>query len=153
MSDRDLMHLEPSVRARFLAGVALYDRTKTRPFTIRAMETWRSASDQIAAQASGASSRQPGGSFHNITKRGLPYAYAIDFQLAREDGHLLSGTTHADELAYQEAAACFKRVGFRWSGDWKDHHPNEVGHIEAPTTIPRAWAGEEPNWPELPEGQ
>jgi hypothetical protein len=75
----------------------------------------------------------------------------VDFMLADERGHLLEGKTHEDYLAYREAADSFKAVGFRWSGDWPNHRPNEVGHVEAPITLSRAWAGEDPNWPELAE--
>lgn len=145
--DRDLYHLEPSVRHKLHEGIAVYERTRTRELVIVVTETWRDSAAQLEAQVSGKSRRPPGRSYHNVTRHGKPWAYAFDFMLRDKDGHLLPGESHADELAYREAGEAFKSVGFRWSGDWKgDLH--EVGHCEAPiASVDRAWAGEDPQWP------
>lgn len=126
MTDHDLNHLHPTLKALALACLSEWGRTYPERYPARITVTWRSPEDQQKAYDAGLSNAKPGQGKHECMLDGKPASRAFDFALDDENGQYIKDGT--DDW-YADFGAIAKKMGLRWGGDWGKP---DYDHVEMP---------------------
>ena len=121
MADRNVSDLCPELQGLLPVFIA---NCADDGITVRAIVTWRSATDQNDAKLAGLSNAAAGQSPHNhINAQGLPCSLAFDFGVFDQGAYVQNG----QDARYSKAGAIAKGMGLVWGGDFT--HP-DYDHIE-----------------------
>lgn len=123
MTDRDIRDLCPELLIIYREWLM---QCHEAGLAVKAIVTWRSASDQDKAKASGLSNASAGKSPHNCCDvNGKPASKAFDFAVFDADA---SYVTNGSDSRYRKAGEIGKSLGLTWGGDF--HSFKDFDHLE-----------------------
>lgn len=124
MTDSDVRHLCPELLPLYREWLI---RCHGAGLAVKAIVTWRSATDQNAAKTNGLSNASAGQSPHNCCdNNGNPASKAFDFACFGPNAEYIKNG--ADDR-YTQAGEIAEEVGLIWGGRWKHR---DFDHIELP---------------------
>lgn len=130
MTDSNLSDLDP-VFQPIATQIMEEGNAAIAPSKARIIITWRSAQDQQAAKAHGASLAAPGQSPHNCCQAdGTPAARAFDFAVFDENGGYM---TDGHDQRYATIGQLAVARGMVWGGNWTpetDGCEPDFDHVE-----------------------